>query len=170
MVINIKGEHGAVKHTDVTRTIFIPATEGFVEAGTRGTFGYAVVTGADNLNEPVCYFTLKVPDDFVSFVSVRAVWATSAASGNMVWMLNAYYAASGEVYDIHTEEPEPGVTATGGSTIINVQEPVTPLTLANLATGDYLGLFFGRIGSAAEDTLDAPVELLGLLFTYTAEQ
>lgn len=168
-------EHGADKHTNVTRELFIPACQGFARAGTPDYDQYAyysLVVGAANLDEPDVYFTIKVPDDFVSFLSVKAVWLslTDVAGKVMYWHLSAGYAASGEENDTHVDEPALGVTPTGLAYILNVQEPANPLTLPGLAEGDYLGLDFYREGSSELDTLNVPAWLFGLLFTYTAEQ
>lgn len=165
--------HGAAQHTDITRELFIPACEGFLAAGVcnetpNGAF--SSVLGDANAPEPAVYFSNKVPDDFVSFISVKAVWLSEAAGGNMYWNLSASYAASGQTEATHTDTPAIGVTATGGNDIINVQEPANALTLASLAIGDYLGMVFARDGTDANDTLDAEVYLLGLLFTYVANQ
>ena len=163
--------HGANEHTDVTRELWIPVTEGHISDGTAAMQGfYPTVRGDANLREPRVYFLTKVPDDFVSFISVKAVWFCSAASGNAYWKWGATYAASGEARTTHTDYPEWGVTATGGGWIMNVQEPADPLTLPNLAKGDYIGLGFDRDGTHANDTLENSFYLLGLLFTYVAEQ
>lgn len=157
---------------DVTRELFLPANAGWIEYGSSAGFGprYAAVKGSANAWEPGVSFAFKVPDDFVSFSSLKAVWGSLAASGNMYWVLKAYYAAAGEVYNTHADDPVKGVTATGGNGIINVQEPANPLTLASLAKGDYLGVYFDREGSSGSDTLNSDMWLLGLLFTYVAKQ
>jgi hypothetical protein len=163
--------HGADKHIDVTRELFILATTGYIEAGSMvGHANQGVVRGGANEDAPVVCHLMKVPDDFVSFLSLKAVWVSPAISGNMYWRIDANYGASGEESVTYQEEGTYGTTATGGENIINVQEPANPLSLAGLAKGDYLGLRFRREGSHASDTLDAVVDLFGLLFTYTAEQ
>jgi len=163
--------HGAAQHTDITREIFLPANEGFVDVGTpAGEILYSVVKGAANGNEPAVLFTMKVPVDFVSFTSVKAIWACNAAAGNMFWVLDAGYAACGEATDTHVEIPALGVTATGGVGIINCQEPANALTLASLALGDILGSVFYREGTDGSDTLDVEMSFYGLLFTYVANQ
>jgi len=164
-------EHGADMHTNVTRELFIPAISGHIRAGTVMYYDeYGVIQGGANLSEPWVYISFTVPDDFVSFGSLKAVWMCTAAAGNMYWYMNANYAAEGEVVDTHADSPAIGATATGGVEILNVQEPANPLTLAGLAAGDYIGLEFGRDGSNALDTLNAAMYLYGFLFTYTAEQ
>lgn len=164
--------HGAAQHTDVTRELFLPANEGYIKTGAPKSMGFfACVDGlADGADDPEIYFAMKVPDDFVSFASLQAVWASPAAAGNAKWKFNAHYGASGENYAIHSDLPAYGVTATGGANIINVQEPANPLTLASLAAGDYLGFYLKRDGAHADDTLDDVFKLLGILFTYVANQ
>lgn len=164
--------HGAAKHNNVTRELFLPANEGHIGTGDSWNLDeYGVALKLANGNGPDVFFTIKVPDDFVSFVSVKAVWESPAASGNMFWVLWALYVASGEAYDTHQDyAPVKAVTATAGAGIVNVQEPANPLTLADLAKGDYIGIDFYREGSDGLDTLDADVNFFGLLFTYVAEQ
>lgn len=163
--------HGADKHTDVTREVVLPANAGFVETGTPNLFSsYGVVDGGANAWEPRVYFIMKVPDDFASFTSVKAIWSSIPAAGNMYWQIHSHYGASGESYFTHGDQPAMGVTATGGGGIHNVQEPANPLTLVNLAAEDILGLYFSRNGTDANDTLDGAMRLFGLLFTYVANQ
>ena len=159
--------HGAELHTDITREIFLPANEGFVEAGTPSYYG---ITGGANADEPTVWLWMKVPVDFVSFTKVEAIWLSSAVAGNMYWELYAYYGACGENVSNHSDEPGRGVTATGGGDIRNCQEPANALALASLALGDYIALCFSRIGTHASDTLNDTMHLEGLLFTYVANQ
>lgn len=162
--------HGATDHNNVTRELFIPALhdEDVDTTLTRHSF-YSVIACADGAASPV-YFVFKVPDDFVSFTSLKAVWICTAAGGNMAWSLHIDWAAAGEAYKTHTESTSAGVTATGGANIINAQESPTAAVLSGLASGDYVGANFYRDGAHADDTLGQDVFLLGLLFTYTAEQ
>lgn len=163
--------HGAAKHTDITRRMFLPANEGFVAAGASAQGGYyGVAQGGADANEPVVFFSFRVPDDFVSLTSLKAVWYAGVAAGNMYWKLRMMSAADGEVYNTDSNDPAEGTTATGGNNIINVQEPANPLTFAGLAAGDFIGIGFVRTGTHASDTLNATAKLLGLLFTYTANQ
>lgn len=163
--------HGAGQHSDVTRELFLPANEGHIKTGTPGDRRqYGAVKGLANSTEPNVFFTIKVPDDFVSFTKVEAIWVCVAASGNMRWKLTANYAASGEADSTHLDAPAENQTVTGGNGIINVQESANPLTLANLATGDFLGISFIRKGVSAFDTLNTDMYFFGLLFTYVAHQ
>ncbi len=163
--------HGAVFHTDITREIFLASSMGYPFGGLVTSHGhYEVVRGGANADEPKMYWNLKVPVDFVSFTKVEAVWTSAAAAGNMYWYLYANYAAGGEAYQTHIETPGIGATATGGANILNIQEPANPLTLANLALGDCIGIHFYRAGTNGLDTLDNAVDLYGILFTYLANQ
>lgn len=164
--------HGAGQHTDVTRYKFLPVCEGYVVAGTPDLrYNYAVVKGGVGADEPQMCFTMEVPDDFVSFSSVKAIWLyDGGAIQNMYWTLAANYCACGEAAATHTDEPALGVTASGGSNIKNCQEPANPLTLANLTSGDSIGISFARFGTHESDTLATAMYLLGLLFTYVGHQ
>ena len=88
----------------------------------------------------------------------------------MVWSLEAMYGAAGEAYNTHTENHATGVTATGGVNILNDQQAANALTLANVALGDYVGIDFFREGTHVSDTLGNQIHLLGLIFSYTANQ
>lgn len=161
--------HGAAQHTDVTRELFLPAYGAITSTYFSANPGHAVnlPNNADNNAE----FSAKVPDDFVSFVSVKAVWACDdVAIGNMRWSLRGAYPQAGEVYYANDENPGLGQTATGGTSILNVQEPANPLTLIGLQKGDYLFLRFVRNATHVDDTLEGTAYLFGLLFTYVAEQ
>lgn len=163
--------HGAPQHTDVTRDKVVPANSGICSAGAPATWGfYPTWDGGANLNQPGGTMFMKVPDDFVSFTSLKAIWASIAAAGNMFWGLQVFHAAQGEDRQTHFEASGTGLTATGGANIQNVQEPATPLTLPNLALGDFMGIYFYRTGSDASDTLNSIVHFLGVLLTYTASQ
>ena len=167
----VSDPHGAAQHSDVTRELFIGAAENFANNMTPGEYAtplYATILTDGSAHKIALNF--KLPDDFVSFISVKLVWISAAESGNMYWALAATYRASGESYVIHSDGPAAGVTATGGSGKFNVQEPANALTLSNLALGDYVSIYAQRTGSHADDTLNNDVYAVGLLFTYTAHQ
>lgn len=162
--------HGAAYHTDINRELFIPAF-------------WAKITGCIQSNKgefPCIRFTdgqdqqfltiMKVPDDFVSFVSLKAIWLSDVAAGNMYWQTHAGYATHGESYATHSDTPAYGVTATSGNNFFNIQEPTNPLTLASLAIGDIVNFRFQRDGGHINDTLNSWVWVFGLLFTYEANQ
>ena len=162
--------HGAAKHTDVARELFIPALEGYSPGGTRTYLGlFGILRCADAATTEILA-TIKVPDDFVSFSSVKLAWSSPAAAGDMYWQMSANYAANGEVWNTHSDTPGYGVTTMTLTSAIQVEEPALPLTLASLAIGDYVGLYFARAGGDALDTLTNVVNVFGFLFTYVANQ
>ena len=163
-------EHGAAKHTNVERELFIPLYDDS-NANVTLYFGiqpYCSLDLADDLLSSV-RANIKAPDDFVSVVSVKAIW-TSGAMGNMYWKMRSVYGAHGESRTTHGESPAYGATANTGASYTNIQEPANPLTLPDLAKGDAIGLMLERDASHASDTIGASVYLLGFLFTYMAEQ
>lgn len=154
-----------------TRTLWIPAGEGYAQAGTPTYHNYgAVVEGGANLNEPIVHFTFKVPSDFVAFLSMKADWLSPAAAGNMYWAIGSNYAADNELDTTHPDTPAAAATATQGANKYNIQSPANPLTYPNLAIGDIIQARFLRLGADALDTLDDVMYLYGLLFTYAASQ
>lgn len=162
--------HGATQHTDVTRELFIPASDDLdPNASPERISGFPVIRVIDGVVTRNAYGFL-VPDDFVAFQSVKAIWESPVAPGNMYWTMEAYYGAEGEAHNAHSDVPALGVTATAGIRILNVQESPTPLTLASLAIGDYVGIRVNRTANHGNDTIDNLVDFFGLLFTYTAEQ
>ena len=121
------------------------------------------------------FFNFKVPDDFVSFSKVELIWRNWAASTSeqMYWGMSGVYAHEGENMVIgaassnHYDNPGStyqSVPATNGIVIVN--EPTLPLTLSNLAIGDYIGVRVTRGGTEANDDTGAAM-VLGMLFTYT---
>lgn len=163
-------EHGADKHTDVTRELFIPAywarLAGCIQAN-KGEYIAIRFTDAQDQN---LLLIMRVPDDFVSFVSLKVRWLTDVAAGNMYWRTHATYAAAGEAYFTHSDTPGYGATSNLGANLFHVQEPVNPLTLPNLAKGDVIALRFQRDATYVSDTINSWVWVMGLLFTYVADQ
>jgi hypothetical protein len=135
-------EHGADKHTNITRNVFLPAVTGYVTAGSLASrLGFDCISGGANADEPSVVITTIVPPDFVSLVSVKALW-DAASGGNMYWRLSAAF--------LHNYDPDAPMfyrvldtTALGVTNIIiggsgRLQEPADPLTLPNLVAGDIL--------------------------------
>lgn len=154
----------------VEKELFLPAY-GYTDGSIIALSAYTACRLADGLLR-TCAFNFKVPDDFVSFVRIEAIWVTfSAAAGlDMYWRMVTRYGASGEVYISHTETPAYGVTSTGGPTVLNVQSPANPITFADLALGDIVGVEFDRDATNVADTLSDNADILGLLFIYTGRQ
>lgn len=160
----------ALRKDTFDRKLWLPANGAYILAGTPAASQYyGAMKGLANSDEPVIYLTMRVPDDFVSFTSIQALWVSAVAGGDMYWYLTATYASAGEAWNTHFDAPAIGVTATGGANIFNLQAPANPLTLANLAANDYLGIRFSRNGANALDTLNSDMYLFGLLFSYVGK-
>lgn len=161
--------HGHAQHTDVPDKIFISATSGHTDGTTTGGIDYAVVSLADGVDK---YFavTFDLPADFVSYLGLHFVWASVAAAGNMWWGVRATYSRCGEAYNTHFEAETMSTSPTGGIIIKNCSIPPGPLTFANLAPGDSVGLRLFRKATNPLDTLTATVFAFGFIFSYTANQ
>ncbi len=159
--------HGADKHTDVTRELFVPPSTMYT--GTPELCGlHPTMALADGATE-YATFELKVPDDFVSFIRVDLVWVGITGEVDDDWRAYAdfYYCAHGEAYNIHTETKMQNLNVTA----LNITYVTdTTLVLNNLAIGDFLGGKVGRFGADGADTYTGKIRLLGIVFVYTAEQ
>jgi len=153
----------------VDKTFFIPATQGYYTGTINGISSYPVIELANAAAEHATHL-MRVPDDFLTFVSVRAVWQTpDVGNNNLYWRIMAAYSACAELYTTHTDTPAHGVTASGGADIKNCQEPANPLTLVSLARGDTVGIIFARDATNPADTIEDDVYLYGLEFNYIGE-
>lgn len=161
--------HGADRHDNVTREIFLEASGGHIVAGlTYDLEKGSAVKGIADAVEPDVYFSMTVPPDFVSFQTIKAIWSPDSP-GNMYWRLLASWAANGEVKTAHLETTDYGVSA-GINLKVQFSEHPDPLLLTGLAVGDWLGIRFLRLGNDPLDTIDDLVRFAGLLFIYTANQ
>ena len=161
--------HDYHEHANIPRFKFIPVNSGYIQSGTPGEFGwYGGIKGAPNLNEPFIHFTFKVPDNFLSFLSIELIWITNE-SKTMAWKIQSKYGAKDELYNTHQELPSIGYTNSILNKL-NVQAPTYPLTLPDLLSGDYISIQLERWGTNTGDTLTNDVYLLGLLFHYTAKE
>ncbi len=163
--------HSILNLPPKTKGIFFAASEGVKEAGRdRIAWAFPGVKGDVDLFEPIVAIMKLVPDDYISFVSVKAVWYVPRLNENMYWYLEAGWTRAGDLVGYEAAWP-PAATPSSGSDIINVQEQEgSPLSLTGLQAGDFLGLIFNRYGTEPEDTLTADPNFFGLLFTYIAKQ
>jgi len=160
------GVHGAAKHSNVTRELFI---EGQHTTGTPNSVNfYAVILLADASTGSV-YITFKVPDDFVSLISVKAVLMINT-TGDIVWGMGSNQVAEGEPWTTHSDTDYTNIATVPATArdIFSVQGDAT--ILADAQKGDFVGIRFFREGGHASDTAAADLEFLGILLTYTAEQ
>lgn len=167
-------EHGADKHTNVTRYLWLPATLDVIGAGTaiaEATADVPVLEVANDAEKKVYLPYFRCPDDFVSFTSAKLLWY-AVHTGNMYWRLSAAYGAAGELMTQHQDNPAYGATTGTGAGSTDLQAPENVLTLADLAKGDFVSIRYERDGTNELDTIadTGEVELLGILIEYIAEQ
>lgn len=167
---NAPQAHGADKHTDVTRELFIPP--GNYYTGQARYIGKHDVISLDPDTDEVVHFEFKVPDDFVSFGDFYVVWISHLATGTdgFDWRcgFSAQWAASGESHATHAEIRSTTIDVADQRIVYATD--LTTVAFTGLATGDYVGVLLGRDADHAEDTYEKDIDIIGIVFTYTAEQ
>lgn len=163
------GEHGPAQHTDQIRELFIPC--GNYATGQQAYVGYYDTSKLADATADTMNFSFKVPDDFVSFVSLKAVWISGVVgTPGQDWYgcILCNYSAEGEAYNAVTDNP--GYKVIDVPAINTIYATDLGSVLLGLAIGDYIGASLRRWGDHASDTWADGVWVIGLLFTYTAEQ
>ena len=138
-----------------TRKVFVPTSAAAVTAAAHVMLGDWDTVDWDGIGEAI-HVVMKIPDDFVSYHSLKLVYVgLSGGQGDF----EASWAAVGEVYNIHSEDSLNVALAVSGANQIN--ETLTGLDLETLAKNDYLGV------TATFDSGDFRV--LGFLLQYVAD-
>lgn len=155
--------HGANKHTDVSRRLFIPAQY----ADGDGTVQRYV--GLPDGVQKTETFLFKVPDDYVSGASLKFKYVDCAlSSGDVVWSMYKWHFSVNEGITSNSSSDTNNVRAVAqGSSLRSV---FVSVSLTGLVKADYISLEFRREGAHASDTLANDFTLAGILFSYMAEQ
>lgn len=155
--------------TGFTRTLFIHSNA-FYTNGAPSNYGRIGAVSCQDGQTREIYFVLQVPKDFLTFTTVKLIWVSPPAAGNMYMRWRADNPACGEASSTNREDKAYGTVATGGAGIINCSEGPAgqTLALANAAIDDILGIEFSRDATHVNDTLNDTVSVLGLEFTYSA--
>ena len=163
--------HSIESHTDVSRTFFVPCSPYYTGGLATTAAGSHARIGLDATTPELCRFEFMVPSDFVSFTSLMVVWSalTGGTAGND-WVCDpaASYAAANEPNSTHTDTPANitiDVTIVGRLYVTDVG-----FTLANLTSGDYVGVEIERQADDGADTYEQDILIYGILLTYTASQ
>jgi len=152
-----------------TRTFLVPAPTGLnttdstqvlVGEVPEATHGLPMV----DAKSVSAYGRFKVPADFLSGMTVKALFEPATASGNLSYQVAAQYGAVGEAFNNHTDASGGQVTAVTAD-VLNA--PYT-LALTNVAAGDIVSLSAARDGGDASDTLGVVVFFAGFVVEYTA--
>ena len=162
--------HGASSHTDIAKSLFIPSM------GAHIAQGFTVVNGgrhhalrAADGDDCRGTFTMRVPDDFVSFTSIKMLWQTPATSGNLVFLCYFHWAGVGEADSTNAETGTQQTVATGGAEVFVLSE-MGDIALSGLAAKDFLGSEFRCYRNNGSDTLSNHVDVFGWEFNYVASQ
>lgn len=161
--------HSYDKHTDVTRTLFIPCGE-YHPGGVEGR-GAHDCCPLDPDSEEDVLSEFMTPSDFVSFTSLEVVWISdeTGTTGND-WIFDPYatWGADTEDFVAHASAPVDVTVDVPALNKLYVTE--TGLDLSALAISDYVGLRIRREASLAGDTFEGDIFIVGFLLTYTAHQ
>lgn len=171
--------HGASQHTDITRTLYLPATLGTPQVGALASLGtypniLRVTTLADAVNTNGIFWHFAVPNDWASGVLViQPIWVPGSTDGTphtVRWQYDTKELASA------TDVTAAGttVTWTGSSAARTANQIVfdtaTSTTVTPSAPGTELRFAVTRLGSDGADTYVGVVNLAGVLVSYTATQ
>jgi hypothetical protein len=130
-------EHGAAKHTDVTRKLFIPWSHytGATLEVAKAPFASILLNNASE----VIYFNSRVPADFVSFVKVNIIYLQIVGSPitSSVGIV-ANHPGDDEAYSSSTETL--AAQAIGATDLNDINVENTGLVLSGLVVGDFLGI------------------------------
>lgn len=160
-------EHGAEKHRNVTRKLFIPS--GCYSGATSIYFCTAAVIFPDGADHYSAH-SFKVPDDFLSLSSLKVLWAGEGGVAGQDWVSELYatYKKIGESMWLHDEGPTP---KTIDVTVLDTLYATDfGFSLLGLENGHYISVELARHGLDGSDTYTGKVHVFGILFTYTAKQ
>lgn len=160
--------HGIAKHTDVTRTLFVPC--GNFYNGTPGQrHSHDSIKLATGVDQGV-FFEFMTPSDLVVDLSLKVVWLGMGGVVGQDWVCDptAYWGKE--------NQSSATVSSTPANTVIDVAGVSTTFltlvgfTIGAMEKGHYVGVGIVRLGTDVLDTYAGGVFLRGLLLSYTAEQ
>lgn len=172
--------HGADKHDDVVRSIFISKTQMEADPSATATSsnfgtspdGYSAWVCADAATRGV-FATVELPADAKASSPVNLVieWTASLSENSTVvqWSVNANARAHSESLIVAGT-----TTAFTGISQNRINHTLTQETsteiLASADAGELIRLNVRRLGSDAADTYTGDARIVGLRLTYTAVQ
>ena len=153
--------HGAAKHTDLTRRIFVyPNDPG---TGAAGNYGTRFIGVELNVDTEYCFGSFVFPNDFSAVGLVKLVWLRAAAAGTVDLSSAAYWAAHDELYSAHSAtSPDVALPAIA---LGDIGITDTGLDITGVDANDIITLKASR-AAATEDTF----HVLGWIVEYTANQ
>jgi len=162
--------HGPANHTNREREIFISAEEMYTTLARGQTFNRPIITFPDAADN-YAYGWLRLPTDYVAFVSVKAEWlCLGAGVADLYWQTGIYWCGAGDLGNDDSDLPALGVTTSGGAGIHNIEEPANPIAGITMSVGDSVGIHFRRDGINVLDTLNADMQLVGVILRYISDE
>lgn len=152
--------HGADKHTDRTRYIWLGTPHYFT--GGAEKYGIALDPDADEL----ITYSFIVPMDFVSFSNLYVYYAGDVATNDVVLDITADYAATAEAQNVHSDSDTGNVITIADT---NRQRFTTAGLLASIAANDVGVITVTRDANHASDTNTGDLVINGVLIAYTAD-
>lgn len=171
--------HSAEAHTDITRSLWVPARPNMVTdgstTGSKGTLpdSAPTLTLADAATQGA-YFVWNVPKDAkaASPLSIEIRWAAGAAvvsSTSVVWSIDALVVADGAAISAAgTTVQFTGVAAVRADG--EYEKETSTQILASVSADDLVRIDVRRLGADAADNFTATAHLVGVLLSYTATQ
>lgn len=139
-----------------TKEVFLPISA-LVMTGDPNYHGKYPVVRLQTAAE-VCYFTFKVPHDFIALTSCEIV-GIAETTGTIDWTVETEFAASGEASTTHSDTD----TANGvGVTDTHITKISIATALSNLAAHDFVGGKF-----TLDSTPGSFLHVLGILLKYS---
>lgn len=175
----VPNAHGATEHTNIQRTLYLPAAIGTPQVGALASLGtypniIRVTTLADAVNTNGMFWHFQVPDDWDSgALSIQPIWVPGSTDGTahtVRWQYDTKEIIAG------TDVTAAGttVTWTGESATRTANQAVidtlTSTTLTPTAAGRIIRFAITRLGSDGADTYVGVVNLAGVVVSYTANQ
>ena len=123
---------------------------------------YAAIQLTDTIDSPI-YQTFIIPDDIATITTAEVIIIPDG-TGNLYWQCDTAMSACGEDFETHTDSIGANATAvtTDERECIDISAALTDAT-----GGDLVGLQFIRLGSDANDTVNADCYFIGVLIQGT---
>ncbi len=151
---------------DRTRTVFVPATRGWV-TNTSNPIHAADERGVllDDGVLSVAIGETYLPSDYVSGLTAVAVVQCDGASGNLYARNDIYMGADNQAYNTHNDYTE--YSAVAAAEALN---EILSVNVSSVAAGDYITCRLARNAAHGSDTFNAgKVYVKGWLLSYTAD-
>lgn len=130
--------------------------------------GSNTVQGALEFNDSQDLYVqtrVRLPANWNSTAALTLRWNAAATSGAVVWSVQTACVAPGESVDPSWNTAQTVTTNAPSAANTLAESTISPLTMTGCAPEEYLYLRFGRLGSAAADTMSGNARLLSVALT-----